>query len=328
MYEQAVPRGAGGIGGATDTQTLFGQTMELVAITAGLFALGAISVATSPVDGDWCSSSWGSGACSACGPRSAGRARRRSACSSCSASSSVSGPHRRSRTTPARTRKRCGRPAARPRCSWPDSALRVTEAAAISRASRGCRSWALVALILFGVITIFVHIPNASLIYSIAGLVIFAGLTMVDFQRLRLSTDTAPHRSWPLDLPRRSQRVPLLSQDLQPQQLTAPWASPGGIVKVRRRRSDDEQNVCPEGVGPRGVSCCVSSRVCRERSSARGECGCGRGGRGAPGGRSGRVGSGRPAQVPRRGVGHGARAHRTCRRRSSPTSTATGTSMS
>ena len=34
---------------------------------------------------------------------------------------------------------------------------------------------------------IFVHIPHASLVWAIAGLVIFAGLTMFDFQRLRRS---------------------------------------------------------------------------------------------------------------------------------------------
>lgn len=49
--------------------------------------------------------------------------------------------------------------------------------------------WALVALIIFGVVLIFVQIPGGTLIYSILGLVIFAGLTMVDFQRLRRSTD-------------------------------------------------------------------------------------------------------------------------------------------
>jgi modulator of FtsH protease len=49
--------------------------------------------------------------------------------------------------------------------------------------------WALVALILFGIVLIFVHIPHGDLLYSILGLVIFAGLTMVDFQRLRRSTD-------------------------------------------------------------------------------------------------------------------------------------------
>jgi modulator of FtsH protease len=49
--------------------------------------------------------------------------------------------------------------------------------------------WALLALILFGVVLIFVHIPHADLLYSVLGLVIFAGLTAVDFQRLRRSTD-------------------------------------------------------------------------------------------------------------------------------------------
>jgi len=49
--------------------------------------------------------------------------------------------------------------------------------------------WALVALIMFGVLMIFVNIPGGALTYSILGLVIFAGLTMSDFQRLRRSKD-------------------------------------------------------------------------------------------------------------------------------------------
>jgi modulator of FtsH protease len=49
--------------------------------------------------------------------------------------------------------------------------------------------WALLALIIFGIVTIFVRIPNGSLIYAVLGLVIFAGFTMVDFQRLRRSKD-------------------------------------------------------------------------------------------------------------------------------------------
>ena len=49
--------------------------------------------------------------------------------------------------------------------------------------------WLSVALIGFGVVLIFVHIPGGALIYSILGLVVFAGLTMVDFQRLRRTTD-------------------------------------------------------------------------------------------------------------------------------------------
>jgi FtsH-binding integral membrane protein len=54
--------------------------------------------------------------------------------------------------------------------------------------------FALIALILFGIVLIFVHIPGADLLYSILGLVIFAGLTMFDFQRLRRAQgmDAAP----------------------------------------------------------------------------------------------------------------------------------------
>lgn len=52
-------------------------------------------------------------------------------------------------------------------------------------------SWALIGLILFGIVLIFVRIPGGALIYSIAGLIIFAGLTAFDFQRLRRSTDLA-----------------------------------------------------------------------------------------------------------------------------------------
>ena len=49
--------------------------------------------------------------------------------------------------------------------------------------------FALLALIVFGIVLIFVQIPGGQLIYAILGLVIFAGFTMFDFQRLRRSTD-------------------------------------------------------------------------------------------------------------------------------------------
>jgi FtsH-binding integral membrane protein len=54
--------------------------------------------------------------------------------------------------------------------------------------------WALIGLIVFGIVTIFVQIPGGAVIYAIVGLVIFAGLTAFDFQRLRRSHDlrTAP----------------------------------------------------------------------------------------------------------------------------------------
>jgi len=48
---------------------------------------------------------------------------------------------------------------------------------------------ALLALLIFGIVLIFVNIPHGSLIYAILGLVIFAALTMGDFQRLRRSRD-------------------------------------------------------------------------------------------------------------------------------------------
>ncbi|MGN6431497.1 MAG: Bax inhibitor-1/YccA family protein [Gaiellaceae bacterium] len=55
--------------------------------------------------------------------------------------------------------------------------------------------WALIGLIVFGIVLIFVRIPNGSLIYAILGLVIFAALTAFDFQRLRRTKDI---RSAPL----------------------------------------------------------------------------------------------------------------------------------
>jgi len=47
--------------------------------------------------------------------------------------------------------------------------------------------WALLALIVFGIITIFVAIPNGNIIYCLLGLVIFGGFTIFDFNRLRRS---------------------------------------------------------------------------------------------------------------------------------------------
>ena len=50
------------------------------------------------------------------------------------------------------------------------------------------------ALILFGVLLIFVQVPNGEVVYSVLGLVIFAGLPIFDFQRLRRNRnmDSAP----------------------------------------------------------------------------------------------------------------------------------------
>jgi modulator of FtsH protease len=45
--------------------------------------------------------------------------------------------------------------------------------------------WALVALLVFGLVTLFVAIPGGNVLYAVAGLVIFGGFTAIDFQRLR-----------------------------------------------------------------------------------------------------------------------------------------------
>ncbi|HEX4830521.1 MAG TPA: Bax inhibitor-1 family protein [Trebonia sp.] len=74
------------------------------------------------------------------------------------------------------------------------TALFVGVFGAAGYATRRDLSWlarasffALLALFALGIALIFVHIPHGSLVYSALGLVVFAGLTMLDFQRLRRS---------------------------------------------------------------------------------------------------------------------------------------------
>jgi FtsH-binding integral membrane protein len=47
--------------------------------------------------------------------------------------------------------------------------------------------WALLALLVFGLVALFVSIPQVNVIWSIGGLVIFGGYTIFDFNRLRRS---------------------------------------------------------------------------------------------------------------------------------------------
>jgi FtsH-binding integral membrane protein len=49
--------------------------------------------------------------------------------------------------------------------------------------------WALLALIAFGIVAIFVSIPNENIIWAVAGLGIFGGYTIYDFNRLRRTGD-------------------------------------------------------------------------------------------------------------------------------------------
>ena len=93
---------------------------------------------------------------------------------------------------------------AQPQALWQASAATALVVAGFGAAGYATRrdltalarklTWALLGLIGFGLVTIFVDIPNASLLYSIVGLSIFAGLIAYDFQRLQRSKDirTAP----------------------------------------------------------------------------------------------------------------------------------------
>ena len=51
--------------------------------------------------------------------------------------------------------------------------------------------WALLALIVFGIVAIFVAIPGSHVIYAVAGLAIFGAFTIYDFNRLRQGADAA-----------------------------------------------------------------------------------------------------------------------------------------
>jgi FtsH-binding integral membrane protein len=51
--------------------------------------------------------------------------------------------------------------------------------------------WALLGLIAFGIVAIFVSIPNGNVIYAVAGLGIFGAFTIYDFNRLRRGSDSA-----------------------------------------------------------------------------------------------------------------------------------------
>jgi FtsH-binding integral membrane protein len=54
--------------------------------------------------------------------------------------------------------------------------------------------WALLALIAFGIVLLFVSIPQGNIIYGVLGLVVFGGFTVLDFNRLRRagSQETVP----------------------------------------------------------------------------------------------------------------------------------------
>jgi FtsH-binding integral membrane protein len=189
MIDSPSYSGAGAASG-DDTHALFGQTMGYVAATAGLFALGAYLGRDLPYGWSFV------GYIAALGCLLAMNFTVRQSGSAGSAgllfavglllglSSSPMIVYYAS---------------ADPRALWQAggaTALFIAGCGAIGYATRRDLSavarvsfWALVTLIIVGVVMIFVDIPGGDLAYSVLGLVIFAGLTMVDFQRLRNASD-------------------------------------------------------------------------------------------------------------------------------------------
>jgi modulator of FtsH protease len=172
-----------------DTGTLLGQTMSLVAATSALFAVGAYVGRDLPGWSTWVFFLAAFGALLAMGPMAqradgmgVGLLFAFGALIGLATAPGVSAYADRD-----------------PRAVWlagGATALFVAGTGAVGYSTRRDLSplargllWALVGLIAFGVVAVFVEIPNGALIYSVLGLVIFAGLTMFDFQRLRRTRD-------------------------------------------------------------------------------------------------------------------------------------------
>jgi FtsH-binding integral membrane protein len=94
--------------------------------------------------------------------------------------------------------------------------------------------WALLALITCGIVLIFASIPAGALIYSVLGLVIFAGFTMFDFQRIRLSRDISSALAGRVHLPGHPERLPVLPADLLARAVGdhAPAPPAGGVLTM------------------------------------------------------------------------------------------------
>jgi modulator of FtsH protease len=171
-----------------DTHTLFGQTMGYVAATAGLFALGAYLGRDLPYGFSF------AGYIAALACLFGMNFTRRSGGASAGLLFAV-GLLLGLSSAPMIVYYASADPAVLWQAGGA-TALFIAGCGAIGYATRRDLSaiarlsfWALVALIIFGVVLIFVNIPGGNLAYSVLGLVIFAGLTMADFQRLRISSD-------------------------------------------------------------------------------------------------------------------------------------------
>jgi modulator of FtsH protease len=176
------------------TRTLFGQTMGLVALTAGFFALGAYLGRN--VSYGW---AWVAYIIAFVVLIGMNFAVRRSAAAS-TVLLMIFGVLMGVATSPILVYYA----STDPQILWQAggaTALFMAGFGAAGYATRSDLSWlgrisffGLIGLIVFGIVLIFVRIPHGDLIYAIIGLVVFAGLTMYDFQRLRRSQgmDSAP----------------------------------------------------------------------------------------------------------------------------------------
>ena len=171
-----------------DTHTLFGQTMGYVAATAGLFALGAYLGRDLPYGFSF------AGYIAALACLFAMNFTRQSGGASAGLLFAV-GLLLGLSSAPMIVYYASVNPAVLWQAGGA-TALFIAACGAIGYATRQDLSalgrlsfWALVALIIFGILITFASIPGGELAYCILGLVIFAGLVMFDFQRLRLTSD-------------------------------------------------------------------------------------------------------------------------------------------
>ena len=174
--------------------------------------------------------------------------------------------------------------------------------------------WALIALIVFGLVLVFVAIPNGNLIYSVLGLVIFGGFTTA------LTSSVCATRAWsrrsrsPLDLPRHLQHLPVLPADLRRRRRAA--SAVRSAAAHRRARSAARPTGPPRPASP---AWCGGRETARRSASSP-----------APARRrrrarrtTARAGSGSPASG-----GRSANAALACSRVSAPATTATRRSSS
>ena len=161
-----------------ETGTLFGQTMGLVAVTAGLFALGAYLGRNMSYGWGWVF--WIAGFASLIAMNAVAQRSERGAVTLLFGFGVLIG------LASAPTLSYYA--STNPQALWQAggaTALVIGGFGAAGYATRRDLSgvaralfWALIALIVFGIVAIFVRIPHRSLIYAVVGLVIFAGLTV------------------------------------------------------------------------------------------------------------------------------------------------------